>query len=184
MTIISVNWGDVDSRPRHILYDNLPGANVVEITPDMIDTYEDIVDNALANEDDTLIMCGHGTAQGLLFPNLASGIYLVHDLNCHLIHARRVVCIWCNASGFAIRHPELNAFFTSMFITNMNEAYDNAIYEVTQEEISASQSLFYHRVRELIDNNIPLDQWVMNLGARIDIENPVETFNYQGLYYQ
>jgi len=184
MTVIYSNFGDIDTSFAPLLWSNIPNVNMIEITPDMIDTYEDIVNNAISIEDDTLIMYGHGTSYGLLFPDLNSGTYLVHDENVHLIHARQVICIWCYASGFAARHPELHGFFSSMFISNINEAHTNNIGNTSENQINQSNELFLRRAHDLLINNVPLNEWVINLGARMDIDNEVEVFNYQGLYYQ
>ena len=42
---------------------------------------------------------------------------------------------------------------------------------------------FLQRIRYLIDSNIPLEEWTMFLGGKMNIEDAVEVFNYQGLFY-
>ena len=44
--------------------------------------------------------------------------------------------------------------------------------------------VFYANLNQLLIDKIPLDQWVMFLGAKIDIENEIDIFNRQGLFYQ
>ena len=164
------------------IWQDLPDVRVIEITPDTED-FEDDVDSALADEDDTLILCGHGTSYGLLYPNFYRGEYLVHENNVNLIHARRVICVFCNASGFCER-TGLHAFATSMFISNVNEAYDNCCYQMNQQQINANSERFDSEINALLRDNVPLDEWVMRLGAHMDIENEVDVFNRQGLFYQ
>ena len=43
---------------------------------------------------------------------------------------------------------------------------------------------FYANINQLLIDKISLDQWVMILGAKMDIENEIDVFNRQGLFYQ
>lgn len=146
------------------------------------DDYEDIVDRAIAEEEDTLILIGHGTTHGLLHPDFHSGAYLIHENNINLIRARNIICMWCYASTFCENH-NMHCFASSMFISNIEESYDNCIYGMTQEQINSCGRFFYAQLANLIENNIPMQDWVMQLGATMDIENPVDVFNRQGLWY-
>lgn len=71
-----------------------------------------------------------------------------------------------------------------MFISNVNEAYDNRITNYTQDQINDNSIRFHDEINYLIRENIPLSEWVMRLGAHMDIENDVDVFNRQGLFYQ
>lgn len=77
-----------------------------------------------------------------------------------------------------------NTFATSMFISNVRETNDNGIDNYTQEQINANGERFYSNINKLLRDNIPLNEWIMQLGAKMDIENEIDTFNRQGLYYQ
>ena len=180
MTIIYSNHLDDDCITLATLWNNW-SCNVVEILP-TTDDYEDIVDKAIAEEEDTLILIGHGTTQGLLHPRF-NGEYLIHENNINLIRARRVICIWCNASSFCVNN-NMSCFASSMFISNVYEAAVNCISGMTQEQINSCNRSFYEQLADLIENNVPMQDWVMQLGANMDIENPVDTFNRQGLWYQ
>ena len=57
MTIIYCNWQDPDSIPLRSVFNNL-NAKVIELTKDSID-WEDMVDNAISAEEDTLVFLGH-----------------------------------------------------------------------------------------------------------------------------
>lgn len=162
---------------------NIQHTNIIEILPST-DDYEDIVDSAIANEKDTLIFLGHGTTKGLLFPDLYRGAYLIHENNVELVEAKNIICAWCYASSFVQDNGLHNCFATSMFISNEKEAYENLFKDYGQDYINSTSRQFYAEVNELLRNGTPLDQWVMILGARMDIENPVDCFNRQGLYYQ
>lgn len=182
MTIIATNYNDVESLVTPTLWNGLTNVKLIQLTNDMIDTYEDIVDNAISEEDDTIIFIGHGTPHGLLFPNSHTGVYVFHENNLHLLHAKKVIGIWCHASSFAENH-NVKGFFTSMFISNVNEAYDYCVPTNSQKDIDSMHRTFLQRVRYLIDNNIPLEEWTMFLGGKMNIEDAVEVFNYQGLFY-
>ena len=181
MTIIYSNRQDDDCLVLQRIWRNFPNENIIEITPQSID-WEDLVDNAISNEDDTLLFLGHGTMHGLLFPNFDTGEYILHENNVNLIHARNVICCWCYASSFCNTH-RLHSFSTSMFISNVDEAYDNGYYNYSQEQINFNGARFYDEINNLLQNNVPLSEWVMRLGAHMDIENGIDVFNRQGLTY-
>ena len=55
--------------------------------------------------------------------------------------------------------------------------------DYTQEQINNNSLRFQQEVNYLLRENIPMDEWVMRLGAHMDIENAVDVFNRQALYY-
>ena len=181
LTVIYANRGDDDCSVLPIAWQNIPDVTVVEITQETTD-YEELVDAAISKEDDTLLLIGHGTTKGLLHPNYEMGAYLIHEYNINLIHAKNVICCWCYASTFCEEH-KLPSFSTSMFISNFGEAIDNCIYDTTQEHINSLGRLFYAQVNDLLINETPLSEWVMSLGIKTDVEDAVDMFNRQGLYY-
>lgn len=181
MTVIYANMLDDDCRILQEMWRGFDNINLIEIRPDSVD-WEETVDAAIAAETDTLIFAGHGTTQGLLFPDFNRGEYIVHQFNVNLIRAERVICSWCYASTF-VRDNHLHAFATSMFISNVNESYDNGIMDYTQEQINNNSLRFQQEMNYLLRENIPMDEWVMRLGAHMDIENAVDVFNRQALYY-
>ena len=181
MTIIYSNRQDDDCLLLQRVWRNLTNAKVIEITPQSTD-WEDIVDDAISNEDDVLMFLGHGTEYGLLFPNFDTGEYILHENNVNLIHARNVICCWCYASSFCNAYC-LYSFSTSMFISNVDEAYDNGYYDYSQEQINSIGMRFYDEINSLLLNNVPLSEWIMRLVAHMDIENGIDVFNRQGLSY-
>ena len=182
MTIIFSNNMDPDCQVIKQAWQDLKDINLVEITPDT-DDYEDLVNNAIIAEDDTIMFVGHGTSKGLLFPNLNRMEYLLHEFNANLVHAKNIICCWCFASDFVISMNWHNTFATSMFISNIREACDNSIIDYTQKQINSNGERFFCDINQLIKNKVPLNDWIMQLGAKMDIENVIDTFNRQGLYY-
>ena len=71
-----------------------------------------------------------------------------------------------------------------MNIDEAETSVNNAIYAYTQNDIDLNGMRFYANLNQLLIDKIPLDQWVMILGAKMDIENEIDVFNRQGLFYQ
>lgn len=65
ITVIYSDLGDVDCASIPLLWKDVPQVNVMRLASDSDYSKEDIHE-AIKNEDDTLIMCGHGTPRGLL----------------------------------------------------------------------------------------------------------------------
>jgi hypothetical protein len=181
MTVIYSNFGDNDTAILPLIWEGLPNVTVIEITRDT-DNFEEIVDDAILQETDTILFCGHGSTLGLLHPNLDSGQYILHENNSHLIHANRVIGIWCYASEFA-EAQHLNGFFSWMFISNLNEAYEIGLTEAYASDIDMSSRLFAERLNGLLSANVPMNEWVQRLQAQMNLEIPTEVFNYMGLTY-
>lgn len=180
MTIIFANHLDEDCKAVSALWRDWTDYKLIEILPTTKDA-DYIVDKAIENEEDTLILIGHGSIYGLFHPDFR-GEYLIHENNVNLIKAKRVYCCWCYASTFC-QNQHLKSFSTSMYISNVNEAYNNSMYGYTQEQINALTARFTDDMRYLITNNVPMDEWQMYIGARMDVEDAVDTFNRQGVQY-
>ena len=160
---------DDDCQVLQRIWQNLNHINLIEILPTS-ENYEELVDNAIEQETDTLILVGHGTTQGLLFPDFNIDEYIIHENNVHLINAQNIICCWCYASTFCQ-------------ISNINEAYDNGIYNVDQNRININGMSFYSQMNNLLLQNVPLNEWIMRFGVYMDIESELDIFNRQGLYY-
>jgi hypothetical protein len=65
ITVIYSDMGDVDCASIPLLWKDVPDVHVMRLARDTDYTKDDIRE-AIRNEDDTLIMCGHGTPRGLL----------------------------------------------------------------------------------------------------------------------
>lgn len=188
MTIIYSNFGDQDTQLLQLIWEGLNPDRIIEITHDTED-YEDIIDEALMSENDTLIMCGHGTTQGLLHPNLDSGQYIIHENNVHLIHAQNVIGSWCYAADFA-ETQHLHGFFTGMFISNESEAEQHGItfaqsdYDDVNIEITQYETYFNLMVHNFLESNVPLSEWLNILNNDgINHSNIIGYFNFNRMRY-
>ena len=189
-TIVFSNTGDVDTRVLAALWDDIPDARVLDVRPGTPDARR-AVDAAIAEEEDALVLCGHGSPQGLFDPsvmargNLAAIMrnppYLVDARNAPSIRARRVVGVWCYAAAFA-ESVGLRGFFTGMFVSNPREAAfvgcpgrDSAA-TITEQEV-----LFCRRVNALLRAGTPLSEWIPRLDAQADRSIGVVRYNYDRL---
>ena len=190
MTVVFSNTGDVDTRVLAALWDDIPDARVLDVRPGTPDARR-AVDSAIAAEEDALVLCGHGSPQGLFDPsvmargNLAAIArnppYLVDVRNAPSIRARRVVGVWCYAASFA-ESAGLRGFFTGMFVSNPLEASfvgcpgrDSAA-TITEQEV-----LFCRRVNELLRADVPMEDWIPRLNAQADRSLAVVRYNYDRL---
>ena len=96
------------------------------------------------------------------------------DSDCQVLR-----CTWQNISDVNIVEitPDMN-------IDEAETSVNNAIYAYTQNDIDLNGIRFYANINQLLIDKIPLDQWVMILGAKMDIENEIDVFNRKGLFYQ
>lgn len=183
-TVIFSNMGDTDTAVLRYIWKGIPNVKVVEITKKTANAVE-LVTSAIEKEHDTLIMCGHGTPQGLLNPaGMFSGKdgYLINAKNKDKIRCNRVIGVWCHAKDFAERQG-LRGFWSSMFISNRGEAMMNGINTVSSKSITEQEILFCVRLNELITNFVPMKNWIPSLRNDADYTNPVVKFNYDGLRY-
>lgn len=179
-TVIYSDMGDTDTKVLKNIWDGMDSVKLIRITTATKNSRE-IVDKALREETDTLIMCGHGSPHGLFNPNWNLG-YLVDRNNSSLIKAKRVIGIWCYARAFA-ESVKLKGFYSSMFISNSNEAKVNNIYSVSDKEITEQEILFCERLNSLIKEDCPMNTWIDLLRSKADYNNPVVKFNYNGLCF-
>lgn len=129
---------------------------------------------------ETVMLLGHGSSQGL-FNGTMDG-YLVGPNDVWLLRDRTVIGIWCYAAEFADRYG-LHGFFTSMFISNLEEAIMNSFYNVEEKEITRELKLFCDRIHHLVRTNTPLSEWVKYLQDRANIFEGFVRFNYEALTY-
>lgn len=180
-TVIFSNMGDTDTAVLKYIWMGMPKVKVVEITRDTVNP-KALVNEAIANEHDTLIMCGHGTPGGLMNPGFKGCAYLVDRSNYQMIKCNRVIAVWCHAKDFAETYG-IKGFWSSMFISNKGEASANGIYNVSGKSITEQEILFCTRLNELIKNYVPMKTWIDKLKEQADYTNAVVKFNYDGLRY-
>jgi len=181
-TIIFSNMGDTDTAVLRNLWNGMPDVKVVEIGK-FTKNARRMVDEAIAQETEMLVMCGHGTPEGLINPNFTDyDRYLVDSRNKNLIKAKSIVGIWCHARDFAERYG-VRGFWSSMFISNLMEAHINGIYNTDGGTITHDETMFCLFTNYLIRNNVPQENWIDVLCKCVDFNDPVIRFNYSGLVY-
>lgn len=131
--------------------------------------------------DEPVMILGHGTPNGLL--NKSRNGFALGSEAVEWLRNRTVIGIFCYASEFADKY-KLHGFFTSMFISNMEEAlYENMQEGADDKLIEDQMTLFCDKVHDLICHNIPLSEWVSILQKDADISIPFVRFNYEALTY-
>lgn len=181
-TIIFSNMGDTDTAVLRNLWNGMPDVKVVEIGK-FTRNARRMVDEAIAQETEMLVMCGHGTPEGLINPNFTDyDRYLIDRRNKDLIRAKSIVGIWCHAKDFAERYG-VRGFWSSMFISNLMEAHYNHIYNTDSGTITHDETMFCLFTNYLIRNNVPQENWIDVLCKCVDFNDPVIRFNYSGLVY-
>lgn len=129
---------------------------------------------------ETVMMLGHGSAQGLWSADHKS--YIVDSRTVYLLRDRTVIGIWCYAAEFGDKYG-LHGFFTSMFISNLAEACMNSFYNTDEQEINHEFDLFCSRIHHLLVSNTQLSEWVQYLQDRANIAISFVRFNYEALCY-
>lgn len=156
------------------IWKDIDDVNIVEV--ESSDDY-DKVEEALLSEKDTVVFCGHGDSEGLLYPTF-EGEFINKD-NLYLYKDKTIIGIWCYASDFAIKY-KLHGFFSSMFISDIEEAYDNCCYDKT-EDINEENILFAQRLNKLIKDKVNMEDWSDILEEQSDSNIDFVKFNYDGL---
>ena len=143
-------------------------------------THDEVVEELTHNDDSVVMGLGHGTAEGLLGVNMSG--YAIDDSLAGLLKDRKMIGIWCYASEFGKYH-HLHGFFTSMFISNWDEAYSLGFPENTNEDILNEESIFCEKINALLKEGIPMNQWESLLYSSCHSEKDFVRFNYEGMKY-
>lgn len=120
-------------------------------------TREDLEKVLAENPTETFMCLGHGSPRGLFSADM-HGFLLDRD-NVHLLKDRDIIGIWCYASDFA-RLNNLRGFFTYMFISNAQECSYHRCGNYDNEVVYEQNRLFAEKVRGLIAENKPMEEWV------------------------
>ena len=132
------------------------------------------------NPTETFMCLGHGSPRGLFSADMHG--FLLDKDNVHLLKGRDVIGIWCYASDFARIH-NLRGFFTYMFISNAQECLFNRCGNYDNEVVYEQNRLFAEKVRGLIAENKPMEEWVDYLYESCDNNLAFVDFNYSNLAY-
>lgn len=134
----------------------------------------------LRSSTNDLVLFGHGDENGLY--NVRMDGYVINSKDVDLLRKRNVIGIWCYAGNFADKYG-LHGFFTSMFISNINEAI-NLNFDVTQEEIKSENIKFAVSINALLRRHVPYSDWVRNLQEIASFSDlPFVHYNYEALAY-
>jgi len=153
MTIIWADWKDEDTKMLEILWSGVNNVNLVHANY-FNSVMEKTIDLAIANEKDTLLFCGHGTSYGLLAPK-SYGTYMIHQSNANIIQAKNVIGVMCYGAEFAER-VGLHGLFTSMFISNINEAVDYGV-STTKNEINSENMTVLQTINGMLRNGTSME---------------------------
>lgn len=140
-----------------------------------------IAREAIVDEQDTIVLIGHGTDYGLLNKNLNG--YFIDSGWVNLLRNKTIIGIWCNASNFADRY-DLTGFFTSMFISNAQELIDCGFqtFDNCDEVIRIQNQIFASRINLLLSANTPSREWATILFDSLDNEESFVYYNYEAMY--
>ena len=143
-------------------------------------TREELEKVLAENPAETFMCLGHGSPRGLFSADM-HGFLLDRD-NVHLLKDRDVIGIWCYASDFA-RLNNLRGFFTYMFISNAQECSYHRCGNYYNEVVYEQNRIFAEKVRGLIAENKPMEEWVDYLYESCDSSLDFVDFNYSNLAY-
>ena len=145
----------------------------------LINPSKGAVRKLLKESNNDIVFCGHGDEMGLYNKDLNG--YVISSNDVHLLRNHNIIGIWCFAGNFADRY-DLHGFFTSMFISNIDEAnYFN--FNTTPDIITAENVKFSTMINELLKKQIPYSEWVDILQKQANTHIPFVRFNYEALYY-
>ena len=136
---------------------------------------------AIRDDDGPIILLGHGTPRGLLDTTFYD--YIIGSCDVDILRQKTIIGIWCYASEFADRYG-LHGFFTSMFISNKEEAVEHGQDRLaTEENIAEQMEIFCRTINCFIRAGIPMDEWVEDLQGMCNRELDFVRYNYEALSY-
>lgn len=177
MTIIYGYCGDEDTKALKAIWKGIENVKVV----DAFKTSHEDVRDAIVAEKDILVLCGHGSSEGLFGANG----YAVDGLDAGLIQAQYVIGVWCHAKAYAKKY-HVEGFFTSMYISNINEARIclSDTSDLTNEIVLKSVVRFCNLLNELIRKDIEnIKDWPETILKLLPPINSAEKYNHEALEY-
>ena len=177
MTIIYGNMGDDDTKVLANIWNHFTDAKVYDA---FLSSHEQIKE-AISKEKDILIICGHGSGEGLF----GKDGYAVDYSDVDLIKAEYVIGVWCHAKDYAKKY-HVKGFFTSMYISNRSEALFELHEEliVSSKEITESETEFCNVLNYLITTELyNIKNWPQRVLEIMPPKNQIEEFNHRALEY-
>lgn len=144
-------------------------------------TRNDVVFELANNDDDTILLLGHGSRSGLFSKDLQEYVFDWRIAK-EYCKDRKIIGIWCYASEFG-DSMGLHGFFTSMFISNLGEALSLGFTKNTNEDILDEVTFFCLIINKFIKENTPMENWVSILQKVCHKEKDFVRFNYEALSY-
>ena len=133
---------------------------------------------------DRVIMCGHGTPNGLLsvgqFKTKFS--YIIDYSFVHLLKQKTEnIFIWCNADRFVNRY-NLKGFYSGMFVSEVGESnYCNI--PSTFVEVTESNETFSKLMSECVNESVDvIYNKIKNDYGKFSLNNKVGYYNNERLY--
>lgn len=144
---------------------------------------DDVIEEIKRN--DRIIMCGHGTPDGLLSIGgfVGKNVHIINQKCVPHLKDKECIFIWCNADKFVERH-KLNGFYSGMFVSEVGEARYCGVEDYNQSKVSSSNYSFSEIVSRHIHNN--LKELYENVKVDYGIlaeNNPVVKYNHERLYF-
>ena len=141
------------------------------------------------SKDSHLMLLGHGSPDGLYSRFDDSGepvsfdkVLVNHSHAYHLRkHNHQIIGIFCYAREFAEKE-RLHGLFSGMFISEYKEALELGI-ETSEEEIRFENEKFFKRLRQLLDDDVPLFEIPDRMRELDDVKSPLTNYNYYSIYY-
>ena len=162
-----------DTNNFGYLFNGIKDCNV------LINPSKSRVRKLLKESKNDLVLYGHGWDSGLF--NTDWNGELVGPREVEWLRQRNVVGLWCYAGNFADKY-KLHGFFTSMFISNIDEA--NQLLVPSTPEIILEESIKFNKlVNKLLRSHTPYSKWVDFIQNNITPNCPVARYNYEALCY-
>jgi len=145
-------------------------------------TYEDVINEIKSH--DRIIMCGHGTPNGLLsvgqFKN-SWGFIIDQSFVDVLSEKTENIYIWCNADKFVRKH-NLKGFFSGMFISKVGESEYCGVPS-TQDIVTESNDTFSNILSKYINEYVSvIHKKVTKEYGKFSETNPIGFYNNNRLY--
>ena len=145
----------------------------------------------LIEEAHTVIMCGHGSPDGLYaigqFEGLRYADFIIDSSFSQLLKKKeKVLAIWCYAQQFIEAEDIQPAYYSDMFISEVAESVYCGLEGVNQAQVDDSNKCFSQSLSPLVH----LDPVSIQLGmkqsayAKLADTNPVAEYNYPKLGYK
>ena len=135
--------------------------------------------NAIINHD-RIIMCGHGSSDGLF--DVDNGGFIIDNSIVPYLQTKECICIWCNADVF-VEDYGLTGLYTGMFISEVEEAYLFQINE-SMNDIDFSNNVFSGLLGTIIDKYELSEVFDILKKCYYDKENDVMIFNNERIFYE